>query len=79
MIEEKDLTKLEPDSSGVIKEIGGGERITARLNSMGLRQGKKIKKISSHFWRGPQTVEVDGMKLAVGFGTAKKIIIQVEK
>jgi len=46
---------------------------------MGIRPGKKIKKISSNFWCGPQTVEVDNVRVAIGWGMAKKIFIEVER
>ena len=74
-----DLTQMKTGSSGTIKEINGGLGCVKRLQSMGLRPGKKITKISSHFWRGPQTVKVGHFQIAVGFGMAKKIIVQVEK
>ena len=74
-----DLTRMKTGYTGVIKEINGGPGCVKRLHSMGLRPGKKITKISSHFWRGPQTVKVGHFQIAVGFGMAKKIIVQVEK
>ncbi len=45
---------------------------------MGIREGKRLKKVSSHFWQGPQTVEVDKVRIAIGFGMAKKIFIEVK-
>jgi ferrous iron transport protein A len=46
---------------------------------MGLRPEKKITKVSSHFWRGPQTVEVGNIQIAVGFGMAKSILVEVKR
>lgn len=74
-----DLTQIKPGESGVIMELRGGCDFTRRIQSMGMRPGKKMKKISSHFWRGPQTVEVDKMRIAIGFGMAKKIFIEVDR
>lgn len=73
------LTQLHPGEIGIIKEIQGGAGLVRKLQSMGIRQGKKITKVSSHFWRGPQTVEIDDRQIAIGFGMARKISVEVEK
>ncbi len=73
-----DLTQLQPEEIGIVKEIQGGHGMVRKLQSMGVRPGKKITKVSSHFWRGPQTVEVDNIQIAIGFGMAKKILIEVK-
>lgn len=72
-----DLTQMRTGESGIIKELRGGCDFGRRINSMGLRPGKQIKKVSSHFWRGPQTVEVDRVRFSIGFGMAKKVFIEV--
>ena len=74
-----DLTQVKPGETGLIKELRGGCDFARRIQSMGMREGKKLKKVSSHFWRGPQTVEVDKTRVAIGFGMAKKIFIEVER
>ncbi len=74
-----DLTKLKPGECGFVVEIQGGEGFTSRIQSMGIRPGKRITKVSSHFWGGPQTIKIDNMKVAIGFGMAKKIFIEREK
>jgi len=74
-----DLTQMEPGETGIVKEIQGGHGLMRRLQSMGLRPQKQITKVSSHFWRGPQTVEVDNIQIAVGFGMARKILVEVER
>ncbi len=74
-----DLTKMRPGESGTIEGLQGGCDFLRRVQGMGLRPGKVVKKVSSHFWRGPQTVEVDKMRFAIGHGMAKKILVRVEK
>lgn len=74
-----DLTQMQPGETGIVKEIQGGYGFVRKLQSMGVRPGKKITKVSSHFWRGPQTVEVDNIQIAVGFGMAKKILVEVKR
>lgn len=74
-----DLTQMQPGESGIVSEIQGGHGLIRKVQGMGLRPGKKITKISSHFWRGPQTIRIDNLKVAVGFGMAKRIFVQVER
>ncbi len=74
-----DITHLETKESGVVVEIRGGVGLIERLQSMGIRVDKKITKISSHFWGGPQTIEIDNFKVAIGHGMAKKIMVDIDR
>ncbi|MFH1791964.1 MAG: FeoA family protein [Candidatus Omnitrophota bacterium] len=74
-----DLTQLKANQKGVIVELAGGEEFNRRIQNIGIRAGKTVRKINAQFWRGPQTVEVNGMKVAVGHGMAKKIMIKVSQ
>jgi ferrous iron transport protein A len=74
-----DVTQMQPGEIGIVKEMQGGHGLIRKLQSLGVRPGKKITKVSSHFWRGPQTVEIDNMQVAIGFGIAKKIFVEMEK
>ena len=74
-----DLTKMNPGENGEVVEVQGGWGATNRIHSMGIRPGKKITKVSSHFWRGPQTVAMGNLRVAIGFGMARKILVEVER
>ncbi|MGD9014502.1 MAG: FeoA family protein [Candidatus Omnitrophota bacterium] len=74
-----DLTQLKLGQKGKVVEIQGGGGLTRRLESMGIRKDKKITKIGAQFLRGPQTLRVDNLQVAIGFGMAKKIFIEVEQ
>ena len=74
-----DLTQLQPGETGIVEEMQGGHGFIGKLQSIGVRSGKRITKVSSHFWRGPQTVEVDNIRIAIGFGMAKKIMVAVKR
>ncbi|MDD4941172.1 MAG: FeoA family protein [Candidatus Omnitrophica bacterium] len=74
-----DLTQMQPGETGVVKDILGGRGMVLKLQSMGLRPGKTITKVSSHFWAGPQTIEIHNVQIAVGFGMAKRIYIEVQR
>ncbi len=74
-----DLTRLEEGESGVVAEIQGGHGLIRRLESLGIRVGKKVTKVSSQFMRGPITVRIDNYQVALGFGMAKKVVVKVVK
>ncbi len=73
-----DLTQLEEGESGVVIEVNGGYGLVRRLESLGIRVGKKVTKVSSQFVRGPITVRIDGFQVALGFGMAKKILVRIK-
>ncbi len=78
MVGEKiSLTGMNHGQSGIITEIQGGHSVVNRLAAMGVFPGKKITKISDMFWRGPVTIEVDRAKIAIGFGMAEKIFVEM--
>ena len=69
------LTDLDANKTAVIKEIEGGSKVKMRLETMGIRPGVKITKISSHFWKGPVTIKVGRAKVAIGHGMAREVIL----
>ncbi|MBU0570626.1 MAG: ferrous iron transport protein A [Candidatus Omnitrophica bacterium] len=70
------LTELDTDRTVVVKEVEGTTNMKMRLESMGIRPGVKVTKISSHFWKGPVTLKVGRAKMAIGHGMAKGIIVE---
>ncbi len=73
------LDQMKPGQSGIILSIDGGHGIVMRLNTMGIIPGKKITKISSQLMRGPVMIEIDRTRVALGFGMAKRILLQLIK
>ena len=71
------LVDMKPGQSGLISAIKGGPGFVTRLNQLGLREGKMINKVSSVFSRGPVTVRVDNYHLAIGYGKAIRIMVEV--
>jgi ferrous iron transport protein A len=74
-----DLTQLQEGEGGVVMNIQGGYGLTRRLESLGIRVGKKVTKVSSQLMRGPVTVRIDNSEVAIGFGMARKILVEIEK
>ena len=74
-----DLTEMKTGQSGKVVSLEGGSGATLRLQNLGIRPGKKLTKISGHFWRGPVTVQVDRANVALGFGMAGKVKVELEE
>jgi len=72
------LAQMEIGETGKIIEVRGGLGLTRRLDALGVRPGKKVTKTSSTFFRGPVTLRIDNTQVAVGFGMARKIIVQTD-
>jgi len=70
------LTQMRIGQSGVVIQIQGGRGLVNRLNALGIRAGKRITKLSSMIMRGPVTIQVDGAQVAIGFGMARRIIVE---
>ena len=68
---------MQTGRSGIVVQIQGGHGLVNRLSALGIRPGKRITKVSSMFMRGPVTVQVDRAQVAIGFGMANKIIIEL--
>lgn len=73
-----DLTQITSGSCGTVVEIRGGIGAQRKIQALGIIEGKKIVIKSSQPFRGPITVEVDNMQIAVGHGMAQKIFVEVE-
>lgn len=73
------LTKMKNGQRGVVVEILGGSGLIKRLSTLGIRLGQKVTKISSIYMRGPVTIQINNTQVAIGFGMAKKIIIEPEE
>jgi len=72
------LAGMSTGQSSVVVQIQGGHGLVNRLNSLGIRPGKRIIKVSSMLMRGPVTIEVDRVQVAIGFGMARRIIVELD-
>ncbi|MBC8527035.1 MAG: ferrous iron transport protein A [Candidatus Cloacimonetes bacterium] len=75
-MERFNLTQMKSGEQGTVSQIIGGFGMQRRVESLGVRIGVNIKKISSQFMRGPVTVQVGNTQVALGFGMAQKIIVE---
>lgn len=71
-----DLTQMKHAEQGTIIAIAGGHGLRRRMETLGIRKGAEIIKISAQIMRGPIIVQVVNTQVAIGFGIAKKIIVE---
>jgi len=80
MNQESQITvrKMGAGQSGRVVQISRGHGLTNRLHSLGIRPGTRITKVSAMFMRGPVTLQVGRAQVAIGYGMAGKILVEVE-
>ncbi len=82
------VRQMQPGQSGTVVQIleghghhrgrGHGYGFVDRLHSLGIRPGRRITKVSGMFMRGPVTLQVGRAQVAIGFGMAGRIMVEVE-
>lgn len=72
------MTRMRPGQTGRVVDIQGGFGLVNRLSALGIMPGKRITKISSMIARGPVTIEVDRSQVAIGYGMANRILVQLD-
>lgn len=70
------LSSLGIGKVGIIKSIRGGHFFHRRIFTLGIRLGKKVRVLCCHPLGGPLVVEVDKMRIAIGRGMARRIIVK---
>ena len=73
------LVKMQAGRSGRVVQIQGGYGAVERLSMLGIRPGKKLTKISSMLMRGPVTIKVGTAQVAIGFGMASRVIVELDQ
>jgi ferrous iron transport protein A len=71
------LARMQTVQTGTVLRIDGGHGMAHRLSSLGIIPGKRITKISSMMMHGPVMIEVDRAQVALGFGMARHILVQL--
>jgi len=71
------LSQMQAGQSGVVVQMQGGRGLINRLSALGIRPGQRVTKVSSMFMRGPVTIQIGNAQVAIGFGMAKRIIVEL--
>ncbi len=74
-----DLTRMRIGERGRVIDIQGGWGLLRKLEALGIRQGIEIVKVSSQLMRGPITIRVGNTQVAIGFGMARRIMVEHKK
>ncbi|KPK98869.1 MAG: hypothetical protein AMJ95_01970 [Omnitrophica WOR_2 bacterium SM23_72] len=72
------LTQMKANQRGKIFEIASGSALSARLMSLGIYKGREITKLGHLALRGPVALKVGRTVMALGYGMASKIIVEIE-
>ena len=70
------LTEMKEGDLASIFDINGGHRFHQRVETLGIRVGVKVKKLSSQVMHGPIAIKIGNTRIAVGYGMAQKIIVK---
>ena len=73
------LVDVRAGESGKIVEIHGGYGMVRKLEALGIRKGVKIRKLSTQFMRGPVMIQVGNTQVGIGFGMARRILVEIEE
>ena len=73
------LAEMKTGQTAIVVGVLGGHGLIQRLDALGIRPGKKVTKVSSTLFRGPVMLRVNSTQVAVGFGMARKIIVETDK
>ena len=70
------LTELPADVEGTVVALDGGYGMQARLRSLGITEGRRLRKISGIGRRGPVVVLVERAQVAIGYGIARRVVVR---
>jgi ferrous iron transport protein A len=73
------LAEMKTGQTGIVIGVLGGPGLIRRLDALGIRPGRKVIKLSSTIFRGPIILKVDSTQVAVGFGMARRIIVELDR
>ena len=72
------LSRMQAGQSGIVVQVLGGHGLINRLSSLGIRAGQRVTKVSSMIMRGPVTIQIGNAQVAIGFGMASRIIVELD-
>ncbi|HDR51962.1 MAG TPA: ferrous iron transport protein A [Mariniphaga anaerophila] len=70
------INNLPIGKKGKIKTINGGYGLIQKLDSLGIREGIEIARISTQWMKGPVTIRYGNSEVAIGHNMAMKIMVE---
>jgi len=71
------LAQMRMGDTGKIVIIHGGGGLICKCDALGIRIGKKITKVSEQWMRGPVVLRQDNTQVALGFGMASRVLVEL--
>ena len=71
------LADVSTGQTARVVRIHGGRGVRRRLQALGIRPGVTVTKVSAAFRSGAIVVGAGGGQAALGYGVARKIIVEV--
>ncbi len=68
---------MRPGQTGTVVDLAGGRGMVRRMQAMGIRPGVPITRLSGQPFRGPVSLQVGATQVAVGYGLARRIMVEV--
>lgn len=72
------LTDLPAYVDGIVVALDGGYGMQARLRSLGIVEGKRLRKLSDIGRRGPVVVLIERTQVAIGYGIARRVMVSAD-
>jgi ferrous iron transport protein A len=69
------LAALRPGSTAQVVGVQG-RGVALRLARLGIRPGARVRLVSHGPFAGPLLVEVEGLRVALGRGVARRVMVQ---
>jgi ferrous iron transport protein A len=70
------INDLPAGKKGIIRTINGGYGLIQKLDSLGIREGIEIVRISTQWMKGPVTIRYGNSEVAIGHNMAMKILVE---
>ncbi|MFP3898946.1 MAG: ferrous iron transport protein A [Dehalococcoidia bacterium] len=77
--EQLTLAEMRTGQTGTVVGVAGGHGFARRLDALGIRPGQRVTKLSAALFRGPIIVKVGSAQLAIGFGMARRIVVELNR
>ncbi len=68
---------MAPGQVGIVVDLAGGHGMVRRMQAMGIHPGVPITKLTTQPFRGPVSLQAGATQVAVGFGLARRIMVEV--
>lgn len=70
------LADMQQNQVARITGLARGHEFQSKMRSLGIREGKTVRLLSRHPFRGPLVIEIDGRATTIGRGMAQNIIVE---